>query len=183
MIQSPRTVRVLMPSSEVFIMRVDQYLRGVLPAEIGAEPPIEAARALAVAARSYAVTQTKHKKDKADICTETHCQAWRPRYARTCDEAIEATAGEVLVYEGRIVPGFYFAWCDGVTRDPRAVWQVEAPWCQPVPCQCADPRPMHDHGVGLCQIGALRMATAGADYLAILRHYYRDVEIVKATYA
>ena len=37
------------------------------------------------------------------------------------------------------------------------------------------------HGVGLCQNGAYGMALGGATYDAILRHYYRGVEIVPAS--
>jgi peptidoglycan hydrolase-like amidase len=171
----PREIRVLHVSGVVLPMVLEEYLRGVVPAELSGAP-LEAAKAQAVAARSYAVTQWKHHQDGADVCTRTHCQVWGPRYEKTADEAIQATAGEVLIYGGRIVPGFYHAWCGGQTLSAREVWGVEVAYCQPVACPCGMPQ-RGDHGVGMCQVGAVKMARAGASYLDILKHYYRGVRV------
>lgn len=170
-------IRVLRRDGSIWTVALEEYLRGVVRQEIGVAP-LEACKAQAVAARSYAVTQTKHHYQGADVCTQTHCQAWRPRFEAVCDEAISATAGEIITYQGRIAAAFYHAFCGGHTLSARQVWGVEVPWCQPVACECGMGR-RGDHGVGMCQIGAIKMARRGASYLDILHHYYAGVEVVR----
>jgi peptidoglycan hydrolase-like amidase len=49
----PRTIRVLLPDDSVVEMDLDKYLKGVVPAEMGTNRPLEALKAQAVAARCY----------------------------------------------------------------------------------------------------------------------------------
>ena len=63
----PETVRVLMPDNSVRIMYMDDYLKGVLPAEMGSTWPYDALSAQAVAARCYAATANRHSAQGADV--------------------------------------------------------------------------------------------------------------------
>ncbi|MGQ9627831.1 MAG: SpoIID/LytB domain-containing protein [Anaerolineae bacterium] len=178
----PSTIRVLMPDGRVEFMDLDEYLKGVIPAEIGPASPFEALKAQAIASRSYAVTNRRHLQEGADVCTTTHCQLWRPeRYPET-DRAVEETRGLVATYEDEIIQAFYFAHCDGRTRNSEDVWQEALPYCRSVPC----PRPYYElmgHGVGMCQAGAIAMAEGGRSAEEIIRHYYTGTAVSRASIA
>jgi peptidoglycan hydrolase-like amidase len=175
-------IRVLQPDGTVRVLALEEYLRGVVPAEVPALWPAAAVRAQAVAARSYAraaMLSPRHADKNADICTTTHCQVCNTALIHTAsDAAIKATAGETLVAErnGNVIPAFYSAACGGKTRGNDEAWGgTRLAYLQPVDCPCG--RPKNGHGVGLCQWGAKALADQGLDYRAILKHYYTGVRL------
>jgi len=171
-------IRVLMESGVVVTMPVEEYLRGVVPAEMPALWPMEALKAQAVAARTYAMHAIENPAhDNADICTTTHCQVYDPTMIHDrSDLAIEETAGVVILYDGEIIQAFYSANCGGLTRSNREVWGGDhLPYLEPV--QCVNQGPKNGHGVGMCQWGAHDMAEYGASYQNILKTYYCDVTL------
>jgi hypothetical protein len=172
----PSTIRVLMPNGSVEVMELEAYLKGVVPTEIGQGNPTEALKAQAVAARSYAATSHAHTAQGADICTTEHCQAWRNVSYPTTDAAVDATTGQVAVYGGEIVRCYYFAHCDGHTRNVGDVWGRDLPYLVSVSCICGYTS-LYGHGVGMCQRGAMAMARAGSGYVDILKHYYSGIEV------
>ena len=125
---------------------IEEYLVGVLLAEMPADFEMEALKAQAVAARTYAL-KCHHLgyKHKGAICTEgTCCQGYlleeeymaRGGTREGVDkirEAVLATAGEVLVYEGELIVATYFSCSGGSTEDASAVWGQEYPYLQAVP--------------------------------------------------
>ncbi len=178
----PSEIRVLMADGSVRVMNLERYLCGVLPLEMGSEAPMEALKAQAVAARSYAaaaMANPRHRGQNADICTTTHCQAWSPQTYPNTDQAVEETTGVVAMYGDEIIQAFYFAHCDGHTRNSEDVWVRALPYCRGVPC-IKPYRSMYGHGVGMCQQGAMAMAEQGATYVDILTHYYTDIQIIGA---
>jgi len=172
----PATIRVLMPDSTVVVMQLEEYLKGVVPVEMGWSRPVEALKAQAVAARSYAARAHRHPEAGADVCTTQHCQVWRSRHYPQTDLAVDETQGEVAIYDGQIARTYYFAHCDGFTRNSRDVWHEDLPYCRSVSCICGFTS-MWGHGVGMCQEGASAMAENGATYREILQHYYTGVTI------
>ena len=94
---APETIRVLMTDGYAVTMTLDEYLKGVVPHEMPPSWPLEALKAQAVAARSYAATSRRHAdanpEADADVCTTTHCQVWSPIHYDTTDRAVEATSG------------------------------------------------------------------------------------------
>jgi peptidoglycan hydrolase-like amidase len=174
--EPPATLRVLMPDGTVQVMVMEEYLRGVVPAEMPASWPLEALRAQAVAARSYASTRRAHRNVGADVCTTTHCQVWRAVYYDRTDQAVRETRGVVGRYDGLIIEAYYFAHCDGRTRNSEEVWIRALPYCRSVLCPCGNTR-MRGHGVGMCQHGARTMALRGRDYRQILTHYYTGISV------
>ncbi len=170
----PSTVRVLMPDGTVVRMDLDEYLRGVVPAEMPAYWPFEALKAQAVAARSYAVT--RHLRPDADVDTTSRTQVWRPVHYDTSDAAVMATHGVVPRYQGGPIQALFFAHSDGHTRDSETVWGNYVPYLRRV----ADPNPfttMFGHGVGLSQHGARTFALWGATYDEVLEHFYSGVSV------
>ncbi|MFQ5945175.1 MAG: SpoIID/LytB domain-containing protein, partial [Anaerolineae bacterium] len=172
-------LRVLMPDGSVVVMETEEYLKGVVPKEMGTRAHLEALKAQAVAARSYAgyaALHPRHREREADICTTVHCQVWSPQHFAETDQAVKETEGVVATYRDEIINAFYFGHCDGHTRNSEDVWSARVPYCRSVPC-LAPYADMYGHGVGMCQRGAMAMAQQGASFGQILTHYYTGVEI------
>ncbi|MGQ9698942.1 MAG: SpoIID/LytB domain-containing protein, partial [Armatimonadota bacterium] len=98
---------------------LEHYVRGVLLAEAGASMHPEALKALAVAARSYALSGlNKHRDSGFDLCDTTHCQGYRAyRQDRRIEAAVSATCGEVLLYNDLPIPAAYCTDCGGATAN------------------------------------------------------------------
>lgn len=177
----PETVLVQIADGQIKELPLDEYLKGVLPAELGPRKPIEALKAQAIAARSFAVTTRRHGRDGFDLCATTDCQVWRDgnHYAES-DRAIDETADQVITLKGRIVAAPFFGHCDGQTRNSEDAWSSKMLHCRSVPCICGYTK-LYGHGVGLCQRGAIAMAKEGAKAGEILAHYYTGIEIRTAT--
>ncbi len=174
------------PEPQVQLMDLEDYMRGVVSHEMSPSFPVEALKAQAVAARTYAIATIKpngrpRHGDIADVCTTDHCQAWSAETFPSTDNAVLSTAGQYLQYGGKFATTYYFAHCGGRTNTPaEAGWPGQVPWCQPVDCLCKPPRPAGNHGVGMCQDGAVLMAKRGYDYEMILKHYYIGVVLAMA---
>jgi stage II sporulation protein D len=103
---------------------VEAYLRGVVPGEVPAAWPLEAQKALAVAARTYAqASRGKHATEGFDLCDGTHCQMYlgRVRGAARSEEAVRKTRGLVALFDGRPIRAFYCADCGGRTANNEDV--------------------------------------------------------------
>jgi hypothetical protein len=176
----PETLLVRAAEGQIEEMSLDEYLKGVVPTEIGLQKPIEALKAQAIASRSYAVSTRRHAREGFDICVTTHCQAYKPvnRYPDS-DRAVDETSGLVAAIQGSIVGTPFFGHCDGNTRNSEDVWRARAHYLRSVPCICGYTE-LYGHGVGMCQRGATAMAGQGATAEEILKHYYTGVEIVQA---
>lgn len=175
----PSTIRVLMTDGQVVEMDVDEYLKGVVPWELAPSSPMEALKAQAIAARSYAVTSWNHSAAGANVCTTTHCQVWNNTHFTKTDQAVEATRGMVATYRGSIIRAFFFGYCDGHTRNSEDVWVQALPYCRSVACECGFTK-LWGHGVGMCQEGAVAMARQGASFVDILQHYYTGTSVLGA---
>ena len=106
---------------------IEKYLCGVVPAEIGDDSHKEALKAQAVCARSETLAKViseVHPKDNFDLCADVHCQVYSGvgKETSTCNAAIEECAGEILVYEGKIVDAVYSSNCGGHTENTEDVW-------------------------------------------------------------
>jgi hypothetical protein len=173
------TIRVLFDDGAVKTMLLEEYLRGVVPAEVPALWPFEAVKAQAVAVRSYAqyaIERPRHPN--ADICTNpSHCQHFDPAKVHPkSDEAIQQTKGIIARYNNATIDAVFSANCGGHTRNNEEVFRgPPTPYLRGVPCP--DPGPKRGHGVGLCQYGARAFATQGQSYEAIIKYYYTGVTL------
>lgn len=131
------TVALLLPDGMVEEQALEKYLLGVLAAEMPADFPMEALKAQAVAARTYALyCADADKHGAADLCTDPGCcQAWQDEAARRdkwgadfarCEariaQAAAETAGQVLLYEGQAVFAAFHSSSAGATEDCGEVW-------------------------------------------------------------
>ncbi|MDD5748104.1 MAG: SpoIID/LytB domain-containing protein, partial [Actinomycetota bacterium] len=174
----PDTIRVLMPDGSVSVMDVDEYLKGVVPAEVSPSWPYAALAAQAIAARSFASTAKRHPEAGADVCTTSHCQVWKPEHDPRTDVAVDSTHKMAILYEGEIISAFYFGHCDGHTRNSEDVWGSYLPYLRSVSCPCGF-KQLYGHGVGMCQEGARVLAESGHTYSQILEHYYTGTRVGK----
>ena len=131
---SESTVRIQLQddrSAKIVEMPMERYVAAVLAGESSVFQSQEALRAMAVAARTYAVRMRgRHSTEGFDLCSTTHCQrldlgAVTPRLERAAAE----TAGALLWYQGK--PAFtpYTRDCGGQTEDAATVWpDLAAPY-------------------------------------------------------
>jgi stage II sporulation protein D len=123
----------------VNVVNLEDYLRGVVPNELApkAFPLLEAQKAQAVAARSYALA---HRGDYAakgyDVCATAACQVYRgvPSEQPLTDRAVEETRGMVAIWRGRPIHAFYTSTCGGHTEAGTAVFEDGAPYLRGVAC-------------------------------------------------
>ena len=112
------------------LVPLEEYLRGVLPEEMSPSYPLEALKAQAVAARSFALkNRGKHKAEDFDLCDKTHCQAYvGVKEAEICDKAIVETRGEILTYKDKVVEASFHADSGGMTENVSDVWGLKLPY-------------------------------------------------------
>lgn len=111
---------------------LEDYVKGVLPYEISADWPVEAQKAQAVCARSFALGTHKHESEGYDLCNTTNCQVYlgANRATALSDSAVDATRGEYLSYNGNLVVGYFFSSDGGATEDAVNVWGGDYPYLQ-----------------------------------------------------
>jgi stage II sporulation protein D (peptidoglycan lytic transglycosylase) len=123
---------VLSSGDEVIVVNrlpIEDYLRGVVPLEIGERQASEhaAVEAQAIAARSYAYTH-RSLAERFDVRATVDDQVYGGAGAERAvsDAAVAATAGAVLRYAGRIADTPYHSTCGGMTAEPSEVWTGES---------------------------------------------------------
>ena len=118
-------------TSSVVTLPLEEYLRGVVPSEIGASAPPEAKAAQAVAARAFAAValgSRKHAAEGCDVCDTVHCQVYSAldKATTATDAAVSATRGLILMYAGKPMPAYYASNCGGHTEDIGNSWPERA---------------------------------------------------------
>ncbi|MGB8770478.1 MAG: SpoIID/LytB domain-containing protein [Candidatus Korobacteraceae bacterium] len=110
-------------------MPMEEYIAGVLAGETGNFKSDEALKAMAVAARTYAMHfGSRHAVEGFDFCDTTHCQDLRIAGIDAHLRGIaDATAGEVLWYDGEPAATYYAANCAGTSEDGRFILGNDEP--------------------------------------------------------
>ena len=132
-------------------MALEEYVLRTLAAEMPGNYEMEALKAQAVAARTYALkkqlTGGCEKHPGCDVCdSPSHCQAfasdadmkdkWGPLYGvlrRKLTSAVNQTRGEVLLYDGKPIDALYHAASQGCTEDSGAAFLTQLPYLVSVP--------------------------------------------------
>lgn len=126
------------------VVEMEKYLLGVVPREIGKVGPelLEASRAQAVAARTYAVQYLARRAALGfDVYATVQDQVYGGVEAEhpPVSEAVVTTAGEILTYENQPIEAFYHSTCAGQTAAIEEVW-AERPRPYLVSVRDVDPR-------------------------------------------
>lgn len=137
----------LWTGAQIEELPLNEYLAGVVAAEMPLSFEGEALKAQAVAARTFAMRRLeKGKHEQWDLCGDSACcQGWISRQAVTdklgesywqiAEEAVAATEGKVLTYHGELIEAVYFSCSGGRTEEAVAVWGSEVPYLQSVPSE------------------------------------------------
>ncbi len=117
-------VRLTTTAMVIDHVALDQYLRGVVPAEMPSRWPVEALKAQAIAARSYALYRSHPTTGTYDLTDDTRSQVYRGRRAETAatDAAISATAGTVVLSGSSPANAMYHSADGGWTENNENVF-------------------------------------------------------------
>jgi len=141
-----QTISVYIYNTEKTVtLTIDDYLTGVVAAEMPALFETEALKAQAVAARTYLMHRLQYGKcgrGGADICTDCkHCQAWLSvaqqqkswgvhfdTYSKKIHDAVYSTTGQVIYYNNQPIDALYHSVSGGKTEDCAAVFSEAEPY-------------------------------------------------------
>ena len=115
---------------------IEDYLYGVVPKEMPASWRSEALRAQSVAARTFALkNRGRHRADGYDLCNTPECQVYEGMNAeaKASTDAVDATHGEVLFYQGEIADALFHTDSGGMTESSEIVWGSYVPYLRAVP--------------------------------------------------
>jgi stage II sporulation protein D len=139
---------------------IEDYLKGVIAAEIPPAWEFEALKAQAVAARTYAMYQklTSGKRPfhifaTVDSQVYDGTRGERPNAVR----AVLETKGLVISYHGKTISAFFHADCGGHTEDAAELWGIDAPYLKGVDCDC---QRIAENGVWEKRISVFSLADA-----------------------
>lgn len=117
---------------------LEDYLVGLINCEISSQWPMEAIKGQAVIARSYALYQMEARKSamfhlESSVTDQVYdgCDIEDSRAAR----GVRETAGEVLIFDGKVIQSFYHSNCGGHTEAAENVWGSPLPYLQGVDCK------------------------------------------------
>jgi len=105
------------------ILNLEQYLKGVVPAEMPRVWPLEALKAQAIAARSYAYRNI-NPAALFDVDDSTRFQVYLGKIyqAPETDRAVDETRGQFIFYGSEIIPAYYHSTSGGYTENNENVW-------------------------------------------------------------
>ena len=127
-------------TNETQSINLDEYLYGVVSAEMPASYEMEALKAQAVVARTYTIYTITHNSSKhgeGTICTSsTCCQAWLSKEERLSKwkkeekesnwqkivDSVNSTKGQIIQYNGEVIDAFFHSNSGGKTEVPANVW-------------------------------------------------------------
>lgn len=118
----------------VNIVGLEEYLRGVLPAEMPSRFPPEALKTQAVLARTYALFQKNVRRPHGalgyDLCDEQHCQVYGGVSGENdpANHALAATAGLILIRDGAPVHAVYSSHCGGRAQGGEEIGWGDVPY-------------------------------------------------------
>lgn len=118
------------------VVSMQDYLYGVVPREIGGNSPLEAVKAQAIIARTYAAKNYDKRSNWGfNLTNTTDDQAyggydWENPNSNI---AVDETNGMVATYDGELIGGYYFSTSGGYTESSENVWGGEVSYLEAVP--------------------------------------------------
>ncbi|MEQ1603533.1 MAG: SpoIID/LytB domain-containing protein [Pyrinomonadaceae bacterium] len=120
----------------VNVVPLEDYLLGVVPAELGL-PQLEAQKAQAVAARTYAIANIGgYGKQGFDMVPTIYSQVYKgvSIETRMGTQAVQATRGMVATYQGKPIMAYFTSTCGGRTEDGGNIFDKGEPYLKGVEC-------------------------------------------------
>ncbi len=178
---------------------MEYYVKG-----IGEEPesfPAEGLKAATVAYRTYALSHMDPQwrglgclcgKEPFDIGAshqfvppyvgshQWYLGYYRETLGKNLETAANATRGQFMTYDGKVIRAAYYSRADGKTRSWQEVWGGPGfPWAVSVPDPVSAGSTLHGHGVGMPLQSTYVLAKQGKTYDQILKMYYTGVRLTK----
>lgn len=178
------TIHIINDNGEMTVINdvgIEDYVKGVTPAEMPSSWNIEALKAQAVAVRSYAIANLgKHASQGFDLADSTMDQVYNGILAETAvtNQAVEDTKGLVLTYNNKIISTMYSASAGGQTKSALQAWGSDIPYLQSVKSY-DDETGTRGHGVGMTQYGAKNLADMGYNAYQILAYFYTGTHFAR----
>ncbi len=132
-------------TGEIVKINLEEYVIGVVAAEMPASFNIEALKAQAVASRSYALYKMNTSSGNYDVVTSVTNQSYitieemktkwgkdYTKYYNKIKEAVNATKNMILKYKGEVIEAYYFAMSNGYTEDVSLVFSEERDYLKSV---------------------------------------------------
>lgn len=172
-------VKVLV-GTQVRRVPLEQYVRGVVSAEMPSSWPAAALQAQAIASRTYALTAHAGDRSKIgqqfDVYADTRSQVYDGAAAETpqTNAAVAATAGQIVTYQGRPAITYFFASSGGMTENVQDAF----PGSEPQPWLKAVPDP-YDTGPGASWTVTMSFAAAAARLSGLVKGSLRAIEVLK----
>lgn len=160
---------------------IEDYVKGVTPAEMPSLWNMEALKAQAIAVRSYAIANIgKHGSHGYDLADDTQDQAYNGIMVESArsNQAVNDTEGIVLTYDNHIISTMYSASAGGQTKSALESWGRDVPYLQSVK-SFDDDVPANGHGIGMTQYGAKNLADMGYNAYQILSYFYTGIKFAK----
>ncbi len=120
----------------VNVVPLEEYLLGVVPSELGL-PQLEAQKAQAVAARTYAIANIgNYGRQGFDMVPTVWSQVYKGVSIETKmgTQAVQQTRGIVATYEGKPINAYYTSTCGGRTEDGGNIFDKGEPYLKGVEC-------------------------------------------------
>ena len=163
--------------NDIIEIDFEQYIATVVMSEIGTSN-LEAAKAQAIAARTYAVYKGvltgKTISDSASIAQSYRAQRYASGLYPICVQGTNETKGQILSYNGKVINAVYSDSNGGRTYSAKEVWGSEKTYlvAQTDVWDAAVGKQKNGHGVGMSQSGCKYAAKQGIGYKEILSFYY-----------
>jgi len=132
-------------------INLEEYIKGTVAAEMPSSFDIEALKAQAVCARTYAIKKMMTNPtypEGADLSDDINsCQAFvslqnfapenpaREDLLKRINEAVDSTRGEIILYDSQPIDALYCSTCGGRTESSEAVWGGKIPYLSSVKCE------------------------------------------------
>lgn len=155
---------------------LEDYLRGVVPAEMPASWHQQALQAQAIVARSYALA-TRVNGDGFDMYDDTRSQVYNGRSAETkaTNAAVKKTAGQVVTYKGKVATTYFHSTSGGRTADIREGFSGTSavPYLKSVNDRYDNISPLHDWSV------KMSLSSAGSKLAGLYSGKLRNIKVTK----
>ena len=144
--KSEQQVRIKRSDGNIQVMNMEDYLIGVVSAEVPISFEEEALKAQAVAARTYAMKQIENSKNREyDVTDDVMSQVyqddyklkekWKDNYEENNNKikkCVLDTQGEYITYDDKIIYAFFFSTSNGKTEDNKNVFGQDLPYLKVV---------------------------------------------------
>ncbi|MCA9507411.1 MAG: SpoIID/LytB domain-containing protein [Myxococcales bacterium] len=120
---------------KIISLDLEKYVAAVLAGEVHESWPMEALKAQAIAARTFALLRMQERKNRPfHTQSSVTDQVFKHHESQKLTKAAKETRGIVLTYRGRLIEASFHSTCGGHTCDSKSVWGKSYDYLQGVPC-------------------------------------------------